>query len=603
MKFAPLRFWACCIVIVAACLQASAQQKLDPGAILLKDMVTRYEDRKAELRKPLDDLAKRYREVLEGVKDRLVKSGELEGVLAAKEALNAFAAGDAATPSKNAEVERMRGIYVNQQKLLCKQMVPQVQKLALDHLEGLKAMVMALTRRENLEEAKVVAKQSEALQSLLGDLSGTQPLGEESVKALLKPGLATHTRLAGWGQNDKEQASPPKDLTDVIAIAAGLEHNLALKADGTVVAWGANAFGEGTVPPGLKDVTAIAVGEQHSLALKTDGSLTVWGQNTEGQCNIPQNLGKVIAISSQTWTNLALTAEGTVVTWGHPLDNPPANLSNITAIAMGGPFAIALKSDGTVVAWGDNKKGETNVPPGLKNVTAIAAGHFHGLALKKDGTVAAWGFNSQGQCNVPADLSNVVAIAANGWYSLALKSDGSVVAWGSKFAGQTQVPAELTKVKQLAAGTNHAIALMEDVPRATPAAAAPVAAVATTKPPLGSAPALRTLTVKIRVDGDDIVKVQQGRLWIEHHSWKKPIGIAVNGAKWEPVWNGKNSEPLVLDPPLAPFPDTGVRVHQIIGRGKTTLEEQPSAANGKTLTFHVEDDGGGADNYEVHVTW
>ena len=42
--------------------------------------------------------------------------------------------------------------------------------------------------------------------------------------------------VVGWGGNAN---AAPAELSAVIAIAAGPHHDLALKADGTVVAWGA----------------------------------------------------------------------------------------------------------------------------------------------------------------------------------------------------------------------------------------------------------------------------------------------------------------------------------------------------------------------------
>src|SRR5437016_3742202 len=41
----------------------------------------------------------------------------------------------------------------------------------------------------------------------------------------------------------------PAGLTNVVAVAAGLDDALALRDDGTVVAWGANDFGITNVPP------------------------------------------------------------------------------------------------------------------------------------------------------------------------------------------------------------------------------------------------------------------------------------------------------------------------------------------------------------------
>lgn len=73
--------------------------------------------------------------------------------------------------------------------------------------------------------------------------------------------------FVAWGNNDYNQTNLPPDLNDVIAIAAGDYHNLALKGDGTVVAWGYNEFAQTNVPFGLSNVVAIAANEYHSAAL------------------------------------------------------------------------------------------------------------------------------------------------------------------------------------------------------------------------------------------------------------------------------------------------------------------------------------------------
>jgi hypothetical protein len=284
------------------------------------------------------------------------------------------------------------------------------------------------------------------------------PFGFPPINAHAQP--STGGIVAAWGLNESGQASVPSGLRDVVAIAAGDYHNLALKRDGTVVAWGGN-YGQASVLAGLSDVTAIAAGTYHNLALKRDGTVVAWGGNGFGQASVPAGLSDVVAIAAGAFHNLALKRDGTVVAWGGNVGQAsvPADLRDVTAIAAGTYHNLALKRDGTVVAWGWNDFGQTDVPAGLRDVTAIATGSWHSLALKRDGTVVAWGWNDYGQASVPAGLTNVVAIATGFTHSLALKRDGRVVAWGGNEYGQTNVPAGLTNVTAIAAGFAHSLAV------------------------------------------------------------------------------------------------------------------------------------------------
>ena len=198
------------------------------------------------------------------------------------------------------------------------------------------------------------------------------------------------------------------------------------------------------MPPGLSNVIAVAGGSYHSLALRSDGTVAAWGDNSAGQCAVPAGLGGVSVIAAGGFHNLALRSDGTVVAWGSNDSGEggvPAGLSNVTAIAAGLYHNLALKSDGTVVAWGAGAtnypdlsldKGQSIVPAGLSNVVGIAAGWYHSLAVKSDGTVVAWGAGGPsdpnnpndpfdfGQSVVPPGLNGVVAVAAGSWHSLAL---------------------------------------------------------------------------------------------------------------------------------------------------------------------------------------
>lgn len=271
--------------------------------------------------------------------------------------------------------------------------------------------------------------------------------------------------VVAWGLNTSAQCTPlPAGLSNAVAVAAGEEHSLAVRPDGTVAAWGITNFHECSVPAGLSNVWAVAAGNAYSLALKTDGRLTAWGDG-DVSTTMPAGLSNVVAVSGNRNNAIALRANGTLVAWGDNLygqTNVPAGLANVIAVAAS-MHSLVLKADGTVVAWGHGTSGQTNIPPGLSNVIAVAVGNAHSLALKSDGHVVAWGANTSYQCELPADLTNAVAIAARGHYSLAVRADGTVTVWGYT----PQPPQGLTGVLAAAIGGEHVVALGTRAPALT----------------------------------------------------------------------------------------------------------------------------------------
>ena len=248
-----------------------------------------------------------------------------------------------------------------------------------------------------------------------------------------------------WGNNIYGQISIPRELSGIVAIAAGALHSLALKSNGTVAGWGDNTYGQLTIPTGLSSVVALATYYLHSLALKNDGTVVGWGNNTDGQITIPNGLSGVVAIAASFNQSFALKSNGTVVTWGGG-SNPItilSSLSGVVAITAGSSHFLALKSDGTVVGFGNNTWGQITIPSNLSGVVALAAGWYYSVALKSDGTVVRWGDNGYTGVPIPSGLSNVVAIASSQVSTLALKSNGTVVGWGDNSYGQIDIPAGL----------------------------------------------------------------------------------------------------------------------------------------------------------------
>lgn len=96
------------------------------------------------------------------------------------------------------------------------------------------------------------------------------------------------SEVLSWGSNIRGQLAVPAGLSNVVALAAGGVHSMALTREGNVFAWGNNENGQTNVPSNLGNVVAIACGGSHSLALKTDGTVTGWGDNAAGQLGFPR---------------------------------------------------------------------------------------------------------------------------------------------------------------------------------------------------------------------------------------------------------------------------------------------------------------------------
>ncbi|RYG31543.1 hypothetical protein EON81_22655 [bacterium] len=281
--------------------------------------------------------------------------------------------------------------------------------------------------------------------------------------AAFAPSFASAQQIAAWGSNDFGQSTVPSGMGVVTTMAAGTQHGLALKANGTVRAWGRNSEGQCDVPAGLIEVVRIAAGGYFSFALKSNNTAVGWGDNTYGQLDVPTGIGSISRIGAGFYHTVALKSDGSVAAWGRNTEgqcNVPAGLTNVTGVSGGGLYSLALKANGTVVAWGDNTYGQTSVPAGLNGVVQISAGTFHASALKSDGTVVVWGNNEDGQGNVPAGLNNVFTLGAGGAHMLALQLGNAVVAWGNNDMGQGTVPTGLPPTVDISAGDQFNLALL-----------------------------------------------------------------------------------------------------------------------------------------------
>ena len=342
--------------------------------------------------------------------------------------------------------------------------------------------------------------------------------------------------VVAWGDNEwgqlgdgsttsRSAPAPVRNLAGIRELAGGYLHAIAAAEDGSVWSWGADFFGQlgggttnvsvGRTTPArvqnLTGVSRIAAGLDHNLALKSDGTVWAWGWNDYGQLGdgtmqlraLPVQVGTltgIIAIAAGGHHSMALAADGSVWAWGAAtvsLSNRAsgtrvlsparvAQLSGAQAIADGGLHALALTNDGTVWTWGNNGYGQlgdgtttSRVTPalvaGLASIRSIAAGYTHSMVIDAAGNAWVWGnggaLGDGSGLNAPrpkrlayaGPLSRAAAADGN---TLAVMKDGSLIGWGNNayqslgiaYGTQSSVP---IAVKDVAAAYGGADLVVE----------------------------------------------------------------------------------------------------------------------------------------------
>ncbi|KAG7664043.1 uncharacterized protein J8A68_002421 [[Candida] subhashii] len=230
--------------------------------------------------------------------------------------------------------------------------------------------------------------------------------------------------LLGFLRNEiKLQRTPLKinELKNIVQLAAGKDHLLALDSKGIVYAWGnGQQFQLGrrilerhryrTLEPqqfGLYDIKYIASGDFHSFAIDHNDQVYCWGLNQFGQCGLTDENGQL--------------EDGSIIM--KPTIIP--DLSNIEGgikeIVAGEHHTLALTNNGDVYAFGRYDMKEVGIPKSKLPETTFKDSHGNSRSVP-----------------IPTKLSftakdpqpKIKTIGAGSHHSFAVTDDGMVYAWG-----------------------------------------------------------------------------------------------------------------------------------------------------------------------------
>ena len=140
----------------------------------------------------------------------------------------------------------------------------------------------------------------------------------------------------GKDANLEFRSTPVQVATGVASVAAGADHTMYVKTDGTLWATGSNAQGQlgnggnstSTTPVQVATgVASVAAGRVHTMYVKTDGTLWAMGDNRYGQLGDGTTTNRSSAVRVAT---------------------------GVASLAAGGDHTMYVKTDGTLWAMGYN---------------------------------------------------------------------------------------------------------------------------------------------------------------------------------------------------------------------------------------------------------
>jgi regulator of chromosome condensation len=290
---------------------------------------------------------------------------------------------------------------------------------------------------------------------------------------------------------------------NVVRVATGGMHVLALTKDNKILSWGVNdsgALGRDTTNANVKMRDLDADDSDSDSEDETGGLIDVEATPTAIPSEHFPPDTTFVDIAAGDSCSFALTTEGAVYGWGTFRKNEgilgfqgkgdvamhPVYIEGVTKatqIACGTNHVFVLTKDGNVFAWGNGQQNqlgrrltERNLTEGLfpskvgfrdlsfkrcsHKLVSISSGDYHGFAIAEDGHIWSWGVNNYCETGYPANAGaddanvltprivaslegkNVEMIAAGSHHNIAITKDGQALVWGRCDGSQTGLPSE-----------------------------------------------------------------------------------------------------------------------------------------------------------------
>lgn len=301
----------------------------------------------------------------------------------------------------------------------------------------------------------------------------------------------------------------PLSNLNVVRVAAGGMHVVALTKDNKILTWGVNdngALGRDTSNADVK-MRDLDADDSDSDSEDESGGLNDLESTPTAISDehFPEDT-VFVDVAAGDSCSFALTTEGAIYGWGtfrknegilgfergnHTAKFPVyiESMKKVTQIACGTNHVYALDKDQRVYAWGNGQQNqlgrrvtERSLAEALQpnrigfhdatakrhsqKIVSIASGDYHGLAIAEDGHIWAWGANNYCETGFPDNAGaedaslltpriihslegkNVESLAGGAHHNIAITKDGQVLVWGRCDGSQTGIPADVLAAEE-----------------------------------------------------------------------------------------------------------------------------------------------------------
>ena len=256
-------------------------------------------------------------------------------------------------------------------------------------------------------------------------------------------GFPEHKELDRFRKIDR----PPRhngQIHGIKQVVATWSATIVLCTDGSVFVRGSGSSGELGLGPSVTlastwrqiaipcprqtQVIRLASGMAHAIAIDSGNECYGWGKGRKGQLGeptathvwSPRKIGgisfgaRVAACGREFSVILGERCKPEILLLGPNGNdrfglraNVPSDLSDGIDFDSSWGSVFAVNSSGAMTGWGRNDHGQLP-PSNLPTITAIAAGSEHVLAMSTDRDVFAWGWGEHGNCGSPTDSNGDV---------------------------------------------------------------------------------------------------------------------------------------------------------------------------------------------------